>query len=59
LVVTEQGREEKHNAPSDGDFSAILNEYRAKGVAVESISVLRPSLLEIFLEKVGEDDEGA
>ncbi|MDR2166310.1 MAG: ATP-binding cassette domain-containing protein [Clostridiales bacterium] len=59
LVITEAGEELKMDAPQDGDLSQIIAEFRQKGVGIESISVLKPSLLEIFLEKVGEGDEGA
>lgn len=60
LVVTENGDKHQVQAPENGDLAGVVNDYKAKGIGVDSVSILRPSLLEIFLEKVGEDNaEGA
>jgi len=59
LVVTDTGEKQHVQAPENGDLASIAADYKAKGIGVDSISVVRPSLLQIFLEKVGEDHEGA
>ncbi|MCL2855073.1 MAG: ATP-binding cassette domain-containing protein [Defluviitaleaceae bacterium] len=59
LVITQDGERHLVQAPADGDLASIASEYKVKGMVVDSVSIQRPSLLEIFLEKVGEDDERA
>jgi ABC-2 type transport system ATP-binding protein len=56
LVITDAGEQKTVAAPADGDLTKIIKDFNG---GIESISVLKPSLLEIFLEKVGDDDEGA
>jgi len=58
-VVTDCGKEDIVAAPADGDLSAVMADYSSRGLAVDSVSFVKPTLLQIFLEKVGDDDARA
>ena len=55
-VITSGGTDETVDAPIDGDLSRIMADYKGRGVDVDSVSFVKPTLLQIFLEKVGDED---
>ena len=58
-VLTSHGKEEVLDAPVDGCLATVASDFNKRGIDIDSISFVKPTLLQIFLETAGDENERA
>ena len=56
-VLNSHGKEEILDAPIDGCLATVASDFNERGIDIDSISFVKPTLLQIFLETAGDENE--